>query len=103
MPKFITTKEHPIFKEGIAFKMGNDTFDLFAFSIKGISDKMLDVIKESDLEIWLNEGYIKEVQEPKYTENEAKEMCIDFACFSSNSELIGVSGSYGDWLKQRDK
>ena len=71
--KYLTTKEHPIFKEGIKFDIKDSlgvSYDLSNFMTDGATGKFYEAISKCDMGIWLEKGYIKEVEEPEFTESD---------------------------------
>lgn len=70
MKKYITTDEHPILKQGLIIN-------------KNIinSESIIMTITDLDRNFQLNQGYIKELQEPKWTDDDmiefAERLCFD--------------------------
>ena len=98
MKKYETTKENPIFKEGLFVNdMGKE---------KAINVNFNHIIKQVEingyhLEIWLKEGYIKEVEEPEFTKSDM----IDLLGYFSNDDMsiTNLEDDVENWKKRRSK
>ena len=100
MKKYETTKENPIFKEGLFVNdMGKE---------KVINVNFNHLIEQVEingyhLEIWLEKGYIKEVQKKEFTKSDMidllKYVSSDFSVFS----LTTFEDDVENYLKQRSK
>ncbi len=105
MSKYITTKEHPIFKEEIKFEIKESigvSYDLNNFMIQGASSKLYEAISSCDMDIWLKKGYIKEVEKPEFTKSDVEE-AIDFATNRTFGIPTTIKDIIEDWIKNRDK
>ena len=74
--KYITTKTHPTFKEGLKVKMSY-ALDANIYTVQVDSINPIDTIYlcEELLNNSISKGYIKEVEEKEYTKSDM----IDFA------------------------
>lgn len=92
---FITTKENPIFKEGlkISEKM-HSTFSPY------YSKKYNEVLLSSKDEVkFLKKGWIEPVEKPEFTKSDM----IDMIKFDFNSVKLGPDEVFEDWIKNRAK
>ena len=92
--KYKTTKENPIFKEGIIIR--KDTSLPLKIAEYCNPSEIINV-GQSVFNKWLEKGYIKEVEEKEFTKSDI----IEF--FESASYHEKVIADFNDWLKQRDK
>ena len=94
MKNYVTTKENPIFKEGIKFKSESHSYISIRFS------RNQDV-KELEISTLLEKGYIKEVEDKQFTKSDM----IYFARYYVNQAEVNLSGIeiVDRWIKQRDK
>ena len=92
MKKYETTKENPIFKEGLFVNdMGKE---------KVINVNFNHLIEQVEingyhLEIWLEKGYIKEVQKKEFTENDM----IGFHYWAGSVKEEEAKEDFNDWKK----
>ena len=104
--EYITTKEHPIFKEGIHFKINlESSYDLSAFRMTGISETFYESIVQCDTELWLRKGYIKEVEKPEFTKSDIAD-AVYSAHFSYESDYMndGDAKQFVEgWIKNKAK
>ena len=102
--KYITTKESPIFKEGIQLRASficDENHDNIEF-LNG-EDKI--TLPKPKFKVWLNKGYIKEVEEKEFTKSDGAEAILYFhnSYESSDMSIEEARNVFNDWLKQRDK
>ena len=97
MKKYITTEKHPIFRDGIEFAISDHgSYDMCNFAIHGTTQKFYKGLFDCNWELWLSLGYIKELQEPKFTEDDMWECWIA-------AENNAKKQSFDTWLKNRNK
>ena len=93
--KYITTKENPILKEGLNIDNTESTqIGIHYFE----TDRSLH-INDDVLKDWLNNGYVKEVEEKEFTKSDMVEAI-------GQAHILGPWSAkeiFNDWLKQRDK
>jgi hypothetical protein len=104
MKKYRTTKKQPIFKENLIVKSHNDYI-----WIEGDSD---DHSYDYPINAAIKNGWLEEIQEPKYTENDLHNLIEFISCESSgastsgdifNSNLNYYSRILEKWLRQRNE
>lgn len=88
MKKYRTTDKHPQLKPGVQVMESKSVNDYFHFKGNCV------FVNTVDFRVWLNDGYIEEIQEPEFT----KDDMIDFA---NNYAAMDVGeGDLNRWLKE---
>lgn len=77
MKKYRTTETHPELKEGIEIKLFSDRH---AGGNRYSTSRGLYIIAEYQLKMESEKGYLEEIQEPEFTENQV----LDIILFSRN-------------------
>ena len=97
MKNYVTTKENPIFKEGIKFKSESHSYISIRFS------RNQDV-KELEISTLLEKGYIKEVEDKQFTKSDIEDFLSYYFNADFDSALLNaINHSFYCWLKQRNQ
>ena len=94
--KYITTKENPIFKEGIEFEKIKDSINSTGTWVNVMDG--LHKVSPIILDQWLKKCYIKEAEEKEFTKSDMIEFARDF-----ERGFHSYEAAFDKWLKQRDK
>lgn len=96
MKKYKTTKKHPELKTGVEF------FKRYPEDEEYMSESDTLIMLTDDIEICLENGWIKEIEEKEFTKSDM----IEFASYRIRTSL-GNTTSYNEffeqWLKQRNE
>ena len=94
--KYITTDTHPELKEGIEFEKSIDYNDFYQ------SELGWTFILDDHFNECIENGYIKELQEPEFTKDDMMQFC-GYLHNKLPTHSKTPKELLNDWLKQRSK
>ena len=90
--KYIATDKHPALKEGTTMVVRDD----------GSVNINWMIARADILALWIEKGWVREVQEAKWNDSELKEMCIAYAKHAHECLVYSeIEGWFNSWFTDR--